>query len=590
MRLRTTIWLISALTVGFFALAGDEDMERLRACEKAHGTIALESGPTSPPLFKGKFQNYKPTSVEQNKQFIRVTVQDPSGRHLYFHVENSVLKPLNDVYLEDRELSQALTNLYKSLFFRNLEAETELHKALLAQFSDYKTVRIAFKEDTPEHRAALKRVYAKTAKEYEAALKDFQEMHARVNGAEHPLVENPKLWHQAGMGRHADEAGWGSRYARKDAGETKEPTLIDFRDPETLRAFQNSYANTESRRIALQKELELQTSIMVPLHGETNKRVLSRAALEILRRVHPVNALDDVPMVIARFKERFGIDLTAKQALMLIEYVHSIDRFVPNINVVSHDPMSLGEAEFGYVAIDLAGQNVRNLDAAARSLVLAYEAKPKDDSPESVIAYSEYILAKLRHGQDEASAEFEDIQIHVHQAVKKLGVPGDKVFSPANGIRASGDDIVFAPYGEPLTREQYAHFLDLLAATGHPNYFRVTFGASSYRGSVRGVAVREHDRATHVVVGDTIEKDLRKALEKKISYHDLEKIIIGVEILPHQTEGTQVRIIVGGKTTPDMLEKMRALAPAVLKNVGKESESNLELVDIQSTSQVLGKP
>ncbi|MCB0405700.1 MAG: hypothetical protein KDD51_13035 [Bdellovibrionales bacterium] len=591
MRLWFGISLTVILALGVPAQAGDEAAQkRLLTCRDAHDYIATEYGPVSPTLFKGRFQDYKPTTVQENSDFIRVTIQDPTGRHLYFHVENSVLKPLNDIYLEDRELSQALTNHYKSLFFKNLTAETALHKALIAQFSDYKTVRLAFSEDTPEHREALKRVYEKTAKQYEAALEGYLALHERLTGADHPLVEKTKLWHQAGIGRHADEAGWSSRYARKEAGDSKVPTIVDFRDPNTVEAFQNSYANTESRRRALQNELETYPGIMVPIAATSGTRVLSRAALEILRRVHPVNASQDAPMVIARFKERFGVSLTTKQALMLIEYTHSIDRFVPNINVVSHDPMSLGEAEFGYAAIDLAGQNVRNLDAAARALVQAYDGKPKEATAESIIAYSEYILAKLRRGQDEASAEFETIQKEVREAVRKLGVRGDETFSPANGVRTSGDDVVFAPDGKPLSRESEAHLLDLLAATGHPSHFRVTFGRSTYAGNVHGVAVREHDRATHVVLGDSIEKSLRKALETKISYLELENIVIGVEMIPHLTNETEVRILVGGKTSPDLLEHMRALTPSVLKEASKDSASRLSLVGIQSTSQILGPP
>ncbi|MCB0419293.1 MAG: hypothetical protein KDD39_16725, partial [Bdellovibrionales bacterium] len=301
MRTWLKIWLIAALSLAQPCLAGDEAAEkRVQTCHGAHGTIALEGGPISPSLFKGRYQDFKPTTVEQNQEFIRISIQDPTGRHLYFHVENSVLKPLNDEYLEDRELSQALTNLYKDIFFKHLKGESELYKSLKAQFSDYKTVRLAFNEDTPEFRSALKRVYEKTAKEYEAALSEYLEMHSKLNGARHPLVEEPKLWHQAGLGRHADEAGWSSRYARKGAGETKSPTLLNFRDPETLTAFQTSYANTETRRQALQKELETKKGILVPVSALSTKKVLSREALEILRRVHPVHALDDIPMVIAR--------------------------------------------------------------------------------------------------------------------------------------------------------------------------------------------------------------------------------------------------------------------------------------------------
>ena len=154
-------WRIFALffLVAFHSLSLTADAQAIRC---TFSTLGPEDSEDDLALFKR--HEIGSTVNGNNPKFIEAVLNGLTKAKLFFHLDNAVLKKLNDRYFKDQELSAAVESLYTRKFFENLNAEPVLKAELV--YSDYKTIRLGFEHDTEEIRSALERVYEKTAADF----------------------------------------------------------------------------------------------------------------------------------------------------------------------------------------------------------------------------------------------------------------------------------------------------------------------------------------------------------------------------------------------------------------------------------------
>lgn len=489
-----------------------------------------------------------------NPAFIQAVSEGRIKAKLFFHIDNAVLKILNDRYFH-QELSAAVESLYTRLFFENMNAEAILKADLV--YSDYKTIRLGFEHDTEEIRSALKRVYEKTAADFAKGLAEvasLRELYSKGDG----LVADPSRWHLGGFGKNPDEASTIARRARwmgDDA--TGLIPIQDFHDEGNQAFLKDTLANAETLRAKIQKDLRVfrdDLGLLTP-SGVDGRMVPSLELVEILRKIPGGFPDTDARYVRGRVGRRFGIILTKKQAERLIEYYRDVDLFSPSI-YESQEVMDFGlrQADYGAVRVDLSGQNARNLSMVMKSLARA-EAEPENQRLDKA-------LHLARAGQNQESKEFENRRELFRQAIGRLGWKGNPSLKTELAILFSGDDGIFLP-ARPLTESEKQLLMNTLARLGRAADYRLTFIPGKFPGT--DVIMPLRDRAAYISAGETVEKALRKKLEAAgISKERLGRLMIGLDMEPGPNGEATFNVILANEYDAEIVDEINAQLPAIV--------------------------
>lgn len=485
--------------------------------------------------------------TEQENQAFLDWDGNGDGDPQFFHLENAVLKSLNDHVLGDRELSQAVVGLYKSILFENLDRDSWARL-----YNDYKGVRLLYLGDESVVRPPVVEAYHLTGARFALGIGEYLNPQHWLRSKGNRLVTNPETWFLGGVGRTPEEAAWASRLARKYAAKTGDSTMVDFQDPATLKEFQQRFANAQSRRLALEEKFGSHPGLMRPVLGGGQK-ILTTRAVDILRKadLHDINAgLDELAQ---QFKNRIGVELSRQDVFLLVEYMSYIDGFAPPINTPWHDSIGLEGLDRGFMAVDIAGQNVRNLNRVMSELARA-ESLPRGTSTMEHRAFAGALLAKLREGQDLASLNFDGLQADLQGGIGRAGILGDK----GTGVRLSGDDLIFAP-AHRLTGAERLRLIRELGRTKRPSAYRTVFVPGHYepKGSMAPVALDAHLRGEIVVIGDSILKNLRVSSEKVIASRRRRKLVMAVDVRAYESDEIGVLLRVMGPVTEGETEYLQ---------------------------------
>ncbi len=550
MHSRLPVGLVSFRRVGrlLFALALAAALPRVLdplrdvACEGAYDAVARSS------LHSFKAHLSYRVQEADNAGFLAAALT-PEKYGLFFHVENAVLKAMNDKYFKDKEVSASVVALYEQIFIKHLMADPALRPDRV--YSDYKTLRFAFHTDSPALREHLTKALESASAEFNLALKRYTALEPLYDfpGS---TIRNSSRWHLAGFGATADQAGTAARFARY----TVSNSWQDFGDAAT-RAHLNTRALAAERyRKKLYKNLYTGGESRAFTRGEDGKYVLSPAAIEILKKASG----EEPDFVQTAFLRRFGLRVNEETLSDLRTYFDLVETFAPSIYEAQETlSMGLEKATEGLVAADLAGQNVRNLHAVMAALAKAADG-PRDGAAVRAVE-------QTRVAQTAASAAFEARRAKFEMALKAAGIVG-------KALIFSGDDGVFYPAKAMSEPERERFLLGLRQSALESNDFRVTFLPASYLGTNHGIPVER--RADFISKAESAEKALRRRLEGKgISYLQLKEMGIALDLRPSETS-VRVKLWLTGKVSPELKAAVEQTLPEVLP-LGFEAGSVQEL-------------
>lgn len=457
-----------------------------------------------------RYRTLVAVTAEDNRRFIHTAYRTKEGK-FFFDAENAVLKELNDKVVRDKDLVTSLGNLYKQIFFEELEKDPLLRAKLIARYSDFKSVRLAFSEGGPELEAAAAALYARVGKRYVTEMKRAGAVWEGTRG----LAEHNGTWHLAGMGATADEANTATRSARAVRPENGFIPARRFAEiaPELKQALEEN----EVRRRFLEMSLHQYRGMLTPHPERQDAYVLSAEAIKVLRNVKPQDPslLGYVTAVKAEFARTYGISLSTKQALAIRDYVATVDRFSAGILAEERVILDLAKAEKGVVSVDFAGQGVCNLQSTMQALAVA----GIDDASAAVRA--------ARSAEGTATCDLNKRKAAIAAVFRKQG---------ARDPQFSGDDGIYFPEHD-WTEIDKRRFLQNASQAENPGSYRITFLPQRYHDTAQ--VIPSWQRALYIVHAEEFEKELRKRLLGRIKPYHLDRIMIAVDYAPAEHSAAQ---------------------------------------------------
>jgi hypothetical protein len=493
--------------------------------------------------FKLKY-NSEVRGVADNRKFMTLMEQDKKlGNRdvLYFDVENSVQKKLNDTIVGDKEMVDAINNSFMAKFNKNLSASPEIMKRLEGQYQDFKPIRLRLKLQSGDDRALLEKkldeIYRKTNAEFVAEF-EASGMTKLIPPRTDEVVD-PSHWFLSGTGESALEANMAARGARTAGFAPGKAKTLGFKEQvDTIHADLNSI---EGIRLSLvQNEALLKSGIMIKT--STGEVIPSRDMVGILRKIQMADCQSVAEYnakIRAKVKTLFKDKISDKNIEELTAYFKKVDSISPPIFQRQRTVINLGEAKSGIVSVDFSGVGVDNAFEQMRAL--------------SAVNYAQQ--DKLLMIKD----AFGKVQGNVDKVTDDLNM-GKRAFNKAsnenNSTKFSGDDGILMP-NTKWEKAKKQELLRELSRTSDPSKFRVTFVRTEFES---GVSIPAMERSSRVVRAESIEKNLREAVvgTTKIESSKARKMIFAIDSIPSVTGGKFNLIIGGEKPTAAELKMIEA--------------------------------
>lgn len=488
--------------------------------------------------FKGA---YSKSNLEfDNRTFIAGIDEIPRGKKpVYFDVENSVLKQLNDEIMETKDLSDATGNLFNRILYDKIQKSPELSGKLEGRYRDFKSLRFRFLidegEDSKEILNSLRKVYLESADEFEKSL--------AATGLG-PLWEgrsgqlgDPKKWFLAGAGETPLEANMAARQARgmlKEPGSTSK--LVEYES--RIDNLASDIKGVEKIRLELQGTKSL-TKARIMVKGAGRKKILSKDAIGILRKTKS-NDFDSTEKYHAalnsQFKKLFGTEVDPKDLDKMTTYFESVDSLAPPLFVRNRAGIDLGQSENGLVSVDFTGVGVDNAYQAMVGLAKnTTSGNHKTMVSKSLEAVDEYV---------------EKVTESMNKAKRTFNAGTKKVTHARKPAVFSGDDGIYFPDSSWNLKDKEKLVRNL--GRKDPAKYRVTFVETKYPD---GTSIPVSNRSEYIVRAEKIEKEIRKMVTgvgvDKISPEDAKKLMIAIDFKPSQTTKGEWGVLLGGKVNKE---------------------------------------
>jgi hypothetical protein len=457
----------------------------------------------------------------------------PTPAKLFFDLENAVLKELNDKVVQDKDFVTALTNLHKDVVWQTISADPVLRKHIVAKYSDFKSVRLAFDVDNPEIRRKLKEKMTEINgryRDYVASLGLKAGWQEKARG----LAADARNWYHGGVGASPDEAGLATRSSRYFSGVSEVRSFLESKEllEESRRVVTKYQQWTETRFASVPGFLTL---------APGGKKVLSAEAIESIRKVSPKENtnLGYQEAIQKVLRERFQISVSGEEALALREMLNQADRFSPGLLLEERVVIDLGQPAAEVLSADFKGQNARNLEETLKALV-----EPNKSLEETV--------RLARAGEEAATRSLEERKGRFQRVLGEM-FPGLKA-------SFSGDDgMAFLP--KPLTEVERKKFAELWQREGgRAEDIRLTFERFQYADT--GKSIPTEMRSKLVVAAEGMEKKLRADLIASVPRERLNDLQIAVALTGNETKKASAKIYLrpkDGEVSPDLLKKVEEI-------------------------------
>lgn len=445
------------------------------------------------------------------------------GNVLFFHVENAVLKLLNDKVIQDKQVSAALLNLYKRVLYDTLRGDPILRDSLIPAseggvYSDFKSVRLAFtikdKAQGEKLNDQLNEAYENAARQFEQEVSNYPFLRDMLKDRK-DLSGSPIQWHLAGVGTNPEQAALAARRARLASrvplwGSQNKFIAIQAYGKHFEKAIEADLDGIEDLRMEIKQKFQL------ILHGRKvvgADGVINREAIDLLRRASSDPTIHNKEQYVAALKERFFLRFNAvvdeATILSLQSYFSKVDRYLPALYVDDSESIHLAEMEgatHGAVTFDMRGagnSNIRPAMEALEEVASIKRANPEMSSHD----VSELLLKKLRRNQDAASEAFTAARDLIHQTLVKSGLATHR-----EKITESGDEVTWLPdldYSEGKLAKGIATIESQIPLEYG---VRLTVQPQNYKGTK--ISIDSSTRFDWASQMDSMEKEVRLSLEK----------------------------------------------------------------------------
>ncbi len=462
-----------------------------------------------------QYLKYSSTSPEENQVWIDLA-QSGSSDHLFFIVENSMLKRANDeIFAGDKDVVTILSNLHKYYFFQALKffAPQGVSNSL-ASYSDFKVKSgVARVELEPE-----------TITEFEDAVFwsyriSMRRMRKTLDGIASGLFDDIGFsqWMNVGFGGLADEANLAVREVRR----TGERWYTRFDDPQTQENLRSSLRLIEYNRMRLEMWALTHPEQAAPMFAIVDDQVYrdrlrlpedegfsldeayipNQALFEILRKERTVDGLRQ------KIQDRFKVEMDDENLLHLVSYAEGIDLFSPALFIPERVSANLNEAEFGGITADFVGMGADNWFVVA----LAVAKRMNLDRN---------LLIKIRENEEHLTAEIRLKKNSLSRFLREW--IADRFSLDASEVYCSGDDCVLwlKEHLPPHEWEEVYSFLLYNFAEETRSPYRIRFSSIS-----DGFPAER--RTQMATVGELLEKEMRLVLQSEFSFDEYKNILIG---------------------------------------------------------------
>ena len=474
--------------------------------------------------------------VSDNRAFMS-SMNSPttgSSKRMYFDVENSVLKGLNDHVLEDKGLGDAVNNLFNQSLIKRMKEDPLLSTKFSGQYSDFKSLRMSFDYSDPKD---AKKISNALSEAYEKANLDFlkeleaAKMDGLWQGFEGQLG-TPETWFLAGVGDNALEANMASRAQRELANTSGKSSLARYEDKveqlfvkmDGIDHLQRSLASNK-----VLKEKEVLTKI-------GDNYVLSKEMITILRKNKRSDYSDEfhyLKDIQIKSKSLFGVDLSRSEVDTMTKYFEDIDSMSPPLFVRDRKMIPLEQAEQGLVSVDFAGIGVDNAQAAMvgvnkSSLLITKKGEAVSETLQNVWK------------------EVDNVTDEMHMAQRSYNTAVKEIEPNHSGALFSGDDGMFFP-SKSWGNSDKVKLVNELSKKDASKY-RVTFVPTKY---ADGSLISTSNRSEYVVKAEKVEKALRSKVtgvgSDKINFHRAKDMIFAIDYIPTKDGQGVFNLIVKGK-------------------------------------------
>lgn len=486
--------------------------------------------------FKTKYAKELVLKPEANKDFIKKMTEDGIKKNLrvvYFDVENSVQKLMNDEIFKEKTIVDAINNSFQAKFYAELAKSPELVSRLKGEYRDYKSLRIRLEllegDSQAKIESLLANVYAKASDEFahDPLLTSIaKKISPRSDG-----VSDPKTWFLAGSGTNPVEANMAARKARGQLGKG-DPQMVRF--SEQLTPIKRDLEEIERLRYSL-SSTKLLTDLKVMEKASNGSTIISKDMLGILRKMRPGDFKDEAEYfkaIQAKTKSLFGGVVPTENIQELVAYYKKVDSLSPPLFVDERVVIDLKQAHNGLVSVDFAGIGVDNMYNQMRSLA---EVDFKTPKAQAMITQS---FEKLQTGINQVTTSMEGSREAFQSVIMKHAKPED------GKALFTGDDGMFMPK-DKWKLEDKISFVEGLAKSPDPSKYRVTFVETSYP---NGQVISDSMRSKYVVRAEKLEKSLRDSVvgASKIPASEAQKFISAIDYAPSM-EGGKFRVILSGR-------------------------------------------
>lgn len=494
--------------------------------------------------FKEDYAHELTLSTGANKDYMRMMEIDshtPNKKTLYFDVENSIQKKLNDAVFIDKNAVDAVNNSFFLKLNANLRKNPELMSRLEGEYKDYKSYRLRLNlkpgDDPAKFEKMFNDLYKKTNDEFVTELVD-----RKITKILPPMTEglnNVSSWFLSGIGEDALEANMAARASR--TVKRKKVSSALYKDH--IEALHKEINGIEELRVGLSSNKGLVDAKILE-QTASGKIIPSKAMISILRKTKPsdfANAEEYIAKVKEKSKEIFGHEIDEKAITDLTNYFQKVDSMSPPLFSPERVLVDLDHAKNGIVSIDFAGIGVDNISAQMKALS-DVDMKALDTRGSLQKSFQQ-----MQKGVDEVSGEMEKAKDSFSKIISN--VEGHNKSSP----QFSGDDGIHMPLDKAWGEKDKTKLVQDLAHTEDPSKFRVTFVSTHFPD---GKVIPASERSEKIVRAETVEKDIRSKIIgiEKITDEQSKKFITAIDYVPHEKGGV-FNLIIGGKNfTPQEIK------------------------------------
>lgn len=457
---------------------------------------------------------------------------------LFLDIENAVLKILNDDVIKDRELVTALTNVHKKLVWSVISGDPVLAEALVGKYSDFKSLRFAFRENTPELQRRAAAALTEINKRYEQYVADLVQQEgwaARMKG----LTADARNWYHGGVGSTPDQAGVATRFSRENLGPDGVAVLRAF-DKAAPALQQAAFNASRFQRWAARR---FAGPMLVGTPG--GKKVLSAEAIEAIKKTVPGKG-EELSFAVARvLNARFGAKVEEREARALLNYISMADQFSPGLLLGKRVVIEMEQPAAAVISADFKGQNARNLEETMKALA--------DTDGQHITAR----LQAVRAGEIRATEALENKKARFGKAMgrfaEEMRKRGRFTRAEASRLKAefTGDDgVMFLP--SELSAEERALAQKFLLEEMQAEDIRLAF--VNFGGGEASL------RSGQIVNAEGLEKKLRNNLVGRLAREKLNDLQIGVYLEPEGSYRLHLARRAGATVSAEEEAAVRALA------------------------------